>query len=822
MDYKKKKIVQIVLLALLSEGVVMPLLAVEDAAKLSLGQRRQTALQAAREGRFEISLPAFAEFVNEAPADIGIKADYIVVLTWAKKYEEALTVAVNTNIESMPSYGVNALARAARNTAKFPQALDYYQELINRDANALDPVLGKTLTLTDARKFDEAQIQLSKLRQQYPNNADVYRAMSYLGQQSKQPVMVIDANTRLLEINNQDIDAARALIIAAREAGATKQALALAVKYPKAADQTEIIKINNDSAAQHIAWGQINTKISAQRFADTDKALLKLDEACRCDWNGLDLSSGKPNTGINRNLLFDRILALRDRYRMQDVITHYQQLNNAKIDPPAYVLNAAGDAYLYQRMPEEALKAYESSLIKDPTNIQTKFSKFYALIELERHEQATKLIDELSQSIAAYRNRPKNPVIRAEDNKLDADSKAYYVRAYGDDLETAELNFQALNNVGPMNSSVQLALGEIWRGRGWLERAEQRFYDVNNDYPDQVSPRVNLANTHLDIRDWQLAETEILPLVAEYPENLTVQALNQRWNLHNKNQLFIDGFSTESAGSVFGNRTQGLNAILYSKPIDYNYRAFVSTQYDHSTFPEGNGRVLYPGVGLEYTNRDWRFSGQISQASLSKIGISTTLTADYRMNDHWNFASSLDINSSQMPLRGLRVGTSGDLISASSTYRWSDLTRAAAGVNYMKMDDGNERQSLSLTLDRRLITKPHYKLTTHLRMDTSRNSESNVIYFNPSRDMEVSAILDNVWLLWRRYDRSFGHRLQVGVGEYWQQSFGSNTSWLISYEQQFKWDNRFEIEYGVTRTQHAYDGTNEFFTQLFARLNLLF
>ena len=88
--------------------------------------------------------------------------------------------------------------------------------------------------------------------------------------------------------------------------------------------------------------------------------------------------------------------------------------------------------------------------------------------------------------------------------------------------------------------------------------------------------------------------------------------------------------------------------------------------------------------------------------------------------------------------------------------------------------------------------------------------------------MEVGAILDNEWLLWRRYERSFGHRLQVGAGEYWQQSFGSNTSWLISYEQQFKWDNRFEIDYGVTRTQHAYDGTNELSTQFFAKLNLVF
>ena len=794
----------------------------EESAKSSLGERRQSALQAAREGRFEVSIPMLVELVKEAPKDIGVKADYIVVLTWAKRNQEALDAAVGMDIKSIPSYGVNALAKAARNTAQFPQALNYYQELISRDAKQLDPLIGKTLTLTDAGRFAEVHTQLSKLRQQYPNNADVYRALSYLGQQSKQPVVVVDANIRLLEINNQDLDAARTLITAAREVGATPQALSLAAQYPTATNQAEINKIYNDSAAQHIAWGQLGTKIPAQRFADTDKALVKLDEACRCDWNGLDLSAGGPSTDKNRNLLFDRMLALRDRYRMQDVITHYQQLNNAKIDPPAYVLNAAGDAYLYQRMPELALRAYEAALLKDPVNIQTKFSKFYALVELEQHKQATKLIDELSLSLAAYRNRPNNPVIRAEDNKLDADSKAYYVRAYGDDLETAEQQFQALNNAGPMNNNVRMAMAEIWRWRGWPERAEQRLYDISKDYPDQVSPRINLANAHLDMRDWQLAETEIQPLVVEYPENAAVQTLDKRWDLHNKHQLTIDAFSSKSAGSTFGSRTQGLNAVLYSKPINYNYRAFVSTQYDHATFPEGTGRVLYPGVGLEYTNRDWRFSGQISQASLSKIGVSTTLTADYRMDDYWSFASAIDINSSQMPLRGLRVGTSGDLISASSAYRWSDLTRAAGGVSYMKMDDGNQRQSLYLTLDRRLITEPHYKLTTHLRMDASHNSESNVNYFNPSRDMEVGAILDNEWLLWRRYERSFGHRLQLGAGEYWQQGFGSNTSWLISYEQQFKWDNRFEFDYGLTRSQHAYDGTNELSTQFFAKLNLLF
>ena len=821
MHFKKKKIVQLVLLATLLQGLETPLLAAEET-KLSLGERRQTALQAAREGRYDTSLPAFVAMVKEAPNDIGIKADYMVVLTWAKRDQEALDIAAGLDVKAIPSYCVNALAKAARNTSQFPQAIIYYQELINRDAGLIDPLLGKILTQIDQANFAEAQTQLSKLRQQYPNNADVYRALSYLGQQSKQPVVVIDANIRLLEINNQDIGAARALISAAREAGATKQAEALAVKYPKAADQNEINKIYNDSAAQHIAWGKLGTKVPAQRFADTDKALLKLNDACRCDWNGLDLSSDKPNTGRNRNLVFDRMLALRDRYRMQEVITHHQQLLNAKIDPPAYVLNAVGDAYLYQRVPEKALAAFDASIVKVPTNVETKFSKFYALVELEQHEQATKLVDEISQNLVAYRTRPKSPVIRSDDAKLEADSKAYYVRAYGDDLETAEQYFQTLSDVGPMNSEVRIALGQIWRWRGWLERAEQRFYEASKDYPDQISPRVSLANVHLDLRDWQLAENEIQPLVAEYPENSAVQALDRRWDLHNKHQLTMDGFTSKSAGSTFGSRTQGLNATLYSKPINYNYRAFVSTQYDHATFPEGTGRLLYPGVGLEYTNRDWRITGKLSQASLSNIGVSTTLTADYRLDDYWSFASTLDINSSEMPLRGLRVGTSGDLLSASALYRWSDLTSAAAGASYMKMDDGNQRQSLFLTLDRRLITKPHYKLTARGRLDASQNSENNVSYYNPERDLEVGAILDNEWLLWRRYERSFGHRLQVGAGQYWQKNFGTSTSWILSYEQQFKWDNRFEIDYGISRSQHAYDGTDELSTQLFARLNLLF
>jgi biofilm PGA synthesis protein PgaA len=809
---KNRVYVMLILLTLFSGQ------AIAAESRQSLAERRQATLSDARAGKFDTALPALQALTKEAPNDVGIQADYIVALTWAKKNQEALDFAKSMNLQTTPTYGVSALARAARDVRDFPQALSLYDQLIKREPNNLDPLIGKVLTQADAKQFVEAENTLIVLRQQHPNNPEVYRALSYLGLESKQPILVVDANMRLLELNNQDLDAARTLIPAAREAGATSQARSLAEQYPQVVDKNEIDKIHNDRAAQHIAWSHYNPTIPAERFADTDQALARLDAACQCDWNGLDLSLDK-----NKNLVFDRMVALHDRYRMQEVIEHYQQLVNAKVDPPAYVLNAAADAYLYKRMPEEALKIYDATILKAPDHlVEVKMGKFYALIELERFDEATALIDSTSQDLAAYRNRPNNPVVRTDEFKLEADSKAYYARVYGDDFATAEQRFLALNNIGPMNNEVRVALADIWRFRGWPERSEKLAYEITNDYPEHVAPKVILANTHMDLRDWRLAESEIKPLVSDFPENLSVQELDRRWLLHNKRQLTIGGFRSKSSGSAFGSRTHGLNAALYSSPINYNFRAFALAEYQHATYPEGNGNAVFPGIGLEYTNRDWRLTGAVSKSNISENGVTAAFTADYRLNDYWSFSSLLDINSSQMPLRGLRVGISGDLFNASGTYRWSDLTSASMGVGYMHMDDGNNRNMINATFDRRLLTRPHYKLTAHLRADASRNTEQNVPYFNPQRDLEVGAILDNEWMLWRRYERSFSHRLQVGAGDYWQKDFGSDLTWIASYEQQIRLDDRFELDYGVTRNRHSYDGVKELATQYFVRLNLLF
>jgi biofilm PGA synthesis protein PgaA len=70
--------------------------------------------------------------------------------------------------------------------------------------------------------------------------------------------------------------------------------------------------------------------------------------------------------------------------------------------------------------------------------------------------------------------------------------------------------------------------------------------------------------------------------------------------------------------------------------------------------------------------------------------------------------------------------------------------------------------------------------------------------------------LINEQRLWRRYDRSFVHRLFLTLGNYRQQDFGSGEVAAIRYEQEWSLDNRLGLRYGAQRGFHPYDGVREY------------
>ena len=122
----------------------------------------------------------------------------------------------------------------------------------------------------------------------------------------------------------------------------------------------------------------------------------------------------------------------------------------------------------------------------------------------------------------------------------------------------------------------------------------------------------------------------------------------------------------------------------------------------------------------------------------------------------------------------------------------------------------------------RLYAAPHYLLDGYMELATSDNTRDDAPYFNPAHDRVVAATLVNDWILYRRYERVFRHRLSGTLGNYAQSGFSDGRIWALTYEQQWNLDARSELNYGITRARHLYDGDVEYSTDLFANLEWRF
>src|SRR5262249_14224942 len=118
-------------------------------------------------------------------------------------------------------------------------------------------------------------------------------------------------------------------------------------------------------AGAMVRWGaDIRPPEPARRFEGTDAALARLD--------ALLASTPQEEKALRRSLRIDRLLALRDRVRMQGAMEEGDALS-ADAPLPAYAEQAYGDALLYMRRPEAARDAYQRVLAQTPKDVQARY-----------------------------------------------------------------------------------------------------------------------------------------------------------------------------------------------------------------------------------------------------------------------------------------------------------------------------------------------------------------------------------------------------------------------------------------------------------------
>lgn len=558
-----------------------------------------------------------------------------------------------------------------------------------------------------------------------------------------------------------------------------------------------------DMAAARVRWGaEVRPEAVARRFEGTDRAIADLDAL-------LAKLKADPATdaGLVRRIRLDRMVALRDRVRMREVIAEAEALASL----PAYADQAYADALLYERKPEAALAAYDRVLAADPGNIQALYGRVFALVEQESLAEAFAASDAILKDQPRFRAPKDGPATDPNPEHAYAAQLAAEVRLWGNRPAEGTARLTPLAEGAPASSSFRRAMVGAYAARGWPRRAEAEAQVAANLDPDSLATGIVLADSALVRRRLGEAEERIEGLVALAPENRAVQRLEQELRAARGWQLTAELRPTwnDGGGGFASGEGYDFGATLVSPEVAPSVRLLARLDLAEAAPPEGRVTRNRVGGGVQlrtpdveaslYTARSW---GTVPETA---VGAAVAVELD----DQWTWAAQGEINSIELPMRALLADISGDSASTSLTWRRDEQLRVSAGVSWLGYSDGNDRIAVSGNAVQQLMARPHFDLTGRVDLYASWNSRPGGPYFAPTSDFSASAGLLAQHVAWRRYQKSFVQALSADTGLYAQEGFGRNWIGVLRYEHRWRHDPWTEIVYGVSVDRRVYDGVAE-------------
>lgn len=743
---------------------------VSAAPALATPRLHQQAVADARANRFDAALPVLQRLAREHPGKLAYQYDWIVVLSWAERHGEAL-----------------AASRTLRLNARTPE---YVLLAIGKSA----------LHGGDAERAIQAYRLATKRR---PNNADAKLGLSRALQAQSEATM-------------------RTAVPAPMPAGAPTLASVTAAATETPPAPASNLAADQERNAAHIraAGEQLDTDFTKGRYRLIDAALAE----------NAALADAARNAGaqdVLRRLAHDRVVALRLRGHMAHAVAAFRALDASGDAVPAYVVNAAADASLALREPEQARALYQRALASDASNAGTKTGLMYAQLEAENFPGVEHAVGELlastNRSLAARR------------------TQAMMLR-FADRLAEAEALLDALTREFPGHTGIRLDQADLLARRG-LPRAAARLYaQVLDSEPAHLNARIGLANALWAQGDIAQAADAVTSLRRDAPEHPGVQRLLRDWQRRQRPMLSSGVTTGFGQGHVAGNDDLTWESTLYSGQTQRGLRWYGTHHKAQASFGGNSARHARVGAGMEWTRRDLQTSVELGQDLHNARDTVWAAGAGWQFNDAASLRARYESQTNDFPLKGrvpdAQAGAPTHLHASKmlvgGAYRWNESRRAAADLSYYDFNDGNRRQALAMSFSERLYSANGHTLDLQPAFYASSNTLRDAFYFNPKRDLALSATLTADWLAWRRYERSFNQRVAATLGTYRQisdvrrndawveQNYGFKPFWDLRYEHEWQWGPDRSARYGLGGRRFAYDGVYETKHYVYLHLNWRF
>lgn len=561
-----------------------------------------------------------------------------------------------------------------------------------------------------------------------------------------------------------------------------------------------------DLAARRVIWGEIGTSDPARRFVETDAALVALDALLA------DPSVAEP---VRRRARLDRLQALRDRRRFDDVLTEYEAMEREGLDLPVYALVAVADSALALRRPELAEKLYRRVMDAGGASLDQQTALYYALLESEKPEAAESWIAGVAEGTEPWRRR--GPRTAPHWGRVGVDATAALHFAFTDRPHEAQRRLEPLVDAAPLNADLRQELATVYAWRGWPRASRAEYAAALALEPESVGARLGDASVRLDLWQWDAGEKEVERLASLYPENSHVERLRARAGLRPRWSFdLLSSYGDGDPGpSGLGTR-ESTTALEIQAPATGAFRPFLGSERVTADLPEGDASLLRTRAGVRW-HRDARWAEVAVHADdTSTLGdlddpgsTGFSLAAGLSWSDRWSAELRHATESAAVPIRARYHGIGGERSEASLAYRASDRFATSLGLAWSRFDDDNERREALLVVEGDPYAGPVYRLGLGLELSASDNTLAGVPYYNPASDATALVTVVNEWLGHRRYERRLVHRWALSGGVYDQEGFGTSEVGTLRYEHDWRLSLGSILRYGVQWTTWVYDGERE-------------
>lgn len=774
---------------------------------------------AARNGQTAPAIEQLRQWHAAYPADKRVVHDLATILDRAGQYAAALQFQPQILSADAPAYAIKAIAHAARSAGRAADAETAYQLLISKTPKDGEAHAGLVYAWMAQDRLQEAQAYAVGKLPQSPvaySRSDVALLVALAELQERRGEWLAAASV-FQEVSRLEPDfrfALRGRVFALGRAGLPFLARRLADRHADAFSAEENARLTQDVVAHMVRYGQAQAAADtgARRFASADAALAA---------NAALAGDFRANPAAH----LDRLVALSQRTRMQEAVDLFEAMHAQQIAMPSYARFAAADAYMYLQRPQDARELYLDGLrqleaIDSMETLAAQIALVYAYNEAEQHDEAEKR----AQQLLTVTQKKMHAGLRGLEAPNPEYTRVYLLNAvlslYNDRLAQAETRLGQLRAMAPFNADIRMAWASLQAAREHPRAAFDEYTLLLVDQPASRDAAVGRAEILLSMDELAAAKAALPGLVAESPENTGVRRLARR--LENYERPYFRAAATVGRGAAALGAESIYETALYSAPLSASlgerFRIFSHAARANGANQENGESRTRMAVGVDYREQDFTAEAAVTRSTGALGVVGAALKLSRSLSDTWRAGVEVDTNVVDLPAAAMREGVQGKSLKLGLTWILNESRQAGGDSQRLRYSDGNVRDSVALWWKERWIAGPAFKFDTALSLATTDNSPGARAYFNPDRDAELSLQLVGEWLSWRHYQRWLKQRVVLGLGHYWQSSYGSGRTANLRYEHEWSRDDTLGLQYGIGRSFQPYDGIRGYRSYLYVSL----